>query len=71
MKCTVPRTSLLHAVKHVSPAVATRTTMPVLTMIKLVAEGDRLTLMATDNEIGIRYDLRGANSKQPGRIATR
>ncbi|MGL6073278.1 MAG: DNA polymerase III subunit beta [Fimbriiglobus sp.] len=66
MTITAPRDSLLAAVKIVAAAVGVRTTMPVLTMIKLIAEGDRLTLMATDNEIGIRYELRGIHAKQSG-----
>lgn len=59
MKITCQRDSLLTACQLVSAAVAARTTKPVLSNIKAVAQDDALTLVAYDMEVGIRYELRG------------
>jgi DNA polymerase III subunit beta len=66
MQVTSPRDSLLSAVKLVSMAVAQRTTKPILGQIKALADNDRLILMATDNEVGIRFELRGIKVSRPG-----
>jgi DNA polymerase-3 subunit beta len=66
MQVTSQRDSLLSAVKIVQMAVASRTTKPILGTIKAVAEDDRLILMGTDNEVGIRYELRGIKVGRPG-----
>ena len=66
MIVTCQRDGLLSACQIVGQAVPARTTMPVYQNIKAVAEGDRLTLMATDLEVGIRYELRGLNIQEPG-----
>jgi DNA polymerase-3 subunit beta len=60
------RDGLLTACQLVGVAVASRTTKPVLANIKAIADADRLTLIATDLEIGIRYELRGVNVEQGG-----
>lgn len=59
MKVTCPRDNLLTACQLVSAAVAARTTKPVLSNIKAVAQDDAITLVAYDMEVGIRYELRG------------
>ena len=59
MKVTCQRDGLLTACQLVSAAVAARTTKPILSNIKATAEDDRLTLIAFDTEVGIRYELRG------------
>lgn len=66
MKVTCARDSLLSACQLVQGAVAPRTTKPVLANIKAVAQDDALILMATDTEIGIRYELRGINVGRAG-----
>src|SRR5262249_13898260 len=66
MIVTCPRDSLLNACQIVSAAVPARTTMPVYQNVKAIAEGDRLMLMATDLEVGIRYELRGPAIEEPG-----
>ena len=66
MLVTCQRDSLLAAVKIVMMAVAARTTKPILGNLKAVAEGDRLILMGTDNEVGIRYELRGIKVTRAG-----
>ena len=66
MIVTCQRDGLLGACQIVGQAVPARTTMPIYQNIKAVAEGDCLTLMATDLEVGIRYELRGLNVEEPG-----
>jgi len=66
MIVTCSRDSLLNACQIVGIAVPARTTMPVYQNIKAIAETDRLVLMATDLEVGIRYDLRGPAIEEPG-----
>ena len=60
------RDGLLTACQLVGVAVPTRTTKPILTKVKAIAEGDHLTLMATDLEIGIRYTLQGVRVDEEG-----
>ena len=59
MKVTCQRDGLKTACDLVSAAVAARTTKPILSNVKATAEGDSLTLVANDTEVGIRYELRG------------
>ncbi|MBX9579186.1 MAG: DNA polymerase III subunit beta [Gemmataceae bacterium] len=66
MKVTCRRDGLLTACQLVSAAVAARTTKPVLSNVKATAEGDGLTLVAFDTEVGIRYDLRGIEVGRDG-----
>ena len=66
MIVTCPRDSLLSACQIVGIAVPARTTMPVYQNLKAIATDDRLTLMATDLEVGIRYELRGPAVEEPG-----
>ncbi|MBO0699226.1 MAG: DNA polymerase III subunit beta [Zavarzinella sp.] len=66
MIVTCPRDRLLAACQIVGIAVPARTTMPVYQNLKAIAEADRLTLMATDLEVGIRYELRGPAVEEPG-----
>lgn len=60
------RDGLLAACQLVSAAVAVRTPKPILSSIKAIAETDRLTLVATDLEVGIRYELAGVRVEEPG-----
>lgn len=66
MKVTCLRENLLTACQMVGSAVAARSTRPILSNIKAVAHDDALTLMATDLEIGIRYELRGVKVDRTG-----
>lgn len=66
MKFTCSRIALLDAMKITLPAVAARTTKPILANIKAVASGDTLTLTAQDMEIGIRYEVRGVKVLRTG-----
>ncbi|TCP52235.1 DNA polymerase-3 subunit beta [Tumebacillus sp. BK434] len=53
MKIVIQRQNLVQAIQHVQKAVSGKTTIPVLTGIKIVAAKDGLSLTATDLEIGI------------------
>ena len=66
MKMTCARDALLTACQIVQGATAKHTTMPILANIKAVTRDDALTLMATDSEIGIRYELRGVKVQRAG-----
>jgi DNA polymerase-3 subunit beta len=66
MKATFHREGFLSAVQLASAAVAPRDVKPILRNIKLIAEGDRCTLMATDLELGIRLEVRGVKVEEPG-----
>jgi DNA polymerase III subunit beta len=66
MKIQCQRDALLTACQLVGAAVAVRSTKPVLACIKAVVQDDALFLMATDNEIGVRYELRGVDVKRGG-----
>ena len=61
-----PRDGLLNACQLVSVAAATRTTKDVYADIKAVADHYKLTLLATNLEVGIRYELRGVEVREPG-----
>jgi len=60
------RDGLLAACQLVSQAVAARSTKTILMNVKAIAEEDRLTLVATDLEIGMRYQLVGVRVEDPG-----
>lgn len=66
MKVSCLRENLLTACQMVNSAVAARTTRPILSNIKAIAQEDMLILMATDLEIGIRYELRGVKVSRTG-----
>ena len=66
MKIICHREGLLSACQLVSVAVAARNVNPVLQNFKVMAEGDRCTLMATDTEVGIRMEVRSVNVEEPG-----
>ena len=66
MKLTCQTDALLAACQLVGAAVAARTTMPILANIKAVAQDDALVLMGTDQDVGIRYELRGVEVKRAG-----
>lgn len=66
MKVKCQRDGLLTACQLVGQAVAARTTKPILASVKAVAHDDALTLMATDLEVGVRYELRGIDVQRAG-----
>jgi DNA polymerase-3 subunit beta len=67
MKMSCAREGLLSAFQLVSAAMPSRDVKPILKNVKAIVEGDRCTLMATDLEVGIRYDvLGGLNVEESG-----
>lgn len=72
MKVIVDRTALMNAVNLVSGAVAARTPKIQLTCIKLSArkgaEGNELTLEATDAEIGLRLSISQVDVNKAGEV---
>jgi len=66
MKVRCHREGLLSAFQLTSVAVPSRDLKPVLKNIKVIADGDRCTLLATDLELGIRLEVRGLNVEESG-----
>jgi DNA polymerase-3 subunit beta len=53
MKLSIERSALLRSLGHVQNVVERRTTIPILSNVKLVAEADRLGLTATDMDLSL------------------
>lgn len=53
MEFTIQRDQLTHAIGTVSKAVSSRTTIPILTGIKIVADEDGIILTASDSDVSI------------------
>ena len=53
MKLTIERAALLRTLAHVQNVVERRTTIPILSNVKLAAEGGRLGLTATDMDLSL------------------
>lgn len=75
MQVSVQREKLSSAVSHVSKAVSSRTTIPILTGIKLKADAEGLTLTASDSDISIEVLIPleegeewGVTVHQPGSV---
>lgn len=68
MKLHCHRPSLMSAFQVVNAVVPSRTPREILKNIKLEVEGDRATLIGTDQEVGIRYDIQGVESTDSGEI---
>ncbi len=68
MQALVTRTDLLDAFAMVSGVVPMRSPKPILRDLLLeVREGAGATLMATDLEVGIRFEVTGVTAERPGR----
>jgi len=66
MKITCAREPLLAAVQIVNQAISPRATRIILRNIKATANGGMLTLLGTDNEVSIRYDIENVVVDRPG-----
>jgi DNA polymerase-3 subunit beta len=67
MKATAPREALRKAVQIVMPATGKASgPRPILTCVKVAAADDAVTLTATDTEIGVRFEIRGATVLRAG-----
>jgi len=67
MKLTIDRNALMRALSHVQAVVERRNTIPILSNVLLAAEGDRLSLTATDLDIEAS-DAAEAKVKKAGSI---
>lgn len=66
MKITVNRAAMLAAYQTVSQACSTKGIISALASVKCKVVGNGCTLMATDNEIGIRLEMRSLNVHREG-----
>lgn len=66
MKIVCEREKFLHPFQLAASVVAVRDVKPVLQNVKIKALGDKVTLMATDSEIGIRIDVADIQIEQEG-----
>ncbi|QDU59175.1 DNA polymerase III subunit beta [Planctomycetes bacterium Pan216] len=71
MKLTANREGLLTAFQVVSSVVPARSTKPILTQIKLEASQEQSVLLATDLEMGVRYQVSGLQIQEPGQAVLR
>lgn len=68
MKLTAPRDSLSAALQLVGRAVSNRGTLPSLGGILLIADGDSLTLRATDTELALTRTVEEVTPQRPGTV---
>jgi DNA polymerase-3 subunit beta len=66
MKITCNREKMLHAFQTVAAIAPARSPKPILQNVKLEVAKDKATLMATDLEVGIRYEVAGVETDAPG-----
>ena len=66
MKVIAQTSALQDALALAGSIVVARSPKPVLQCIKLVADADTLTVMATDQEVGCRYLLTSVKVVEPG-----
>ena len=66
MKVICDQSALAEALGIVGSVVASRTPTPVLTCIKLTAEDGRMTLSATDGDVGLRMTMEQVEVDQAG-----
>ena len=66
MKVIAQTAALQEALALAGSIVVSRTPKPVLQCIKLIAAEDTLTLMATDLEVGCRYQITAVKVEEPG-----
>jgi len=68
MKVVCDRATLTHGVQVASGVVPHRSPKPVLGCLKLEAQGDRVTVLATDLEVGIRFSMSKMEVQEPGEV---
>ena len=66
MKITTSRENLLRALQLTTGVVERRQTLPILSNLLLVAEGDSLTMTGTDLEVELKAVVDGVVVEQPG-----
>ncbi len=68
MKITCHREKLLSAFQTASSVAPTRSPKPILQNVKFEASGQNATLLATDLEIGVRYEVSGVEIGAAGSV---
>lgn len=68
MKLNCDREKLLQAFQTAAGVASAKSPKQVLQNVKLDAKADRVTLMATDLEVGIRMDVTGVTVEVPGTV---
>lgn len=68
MKFSVNREQFLSALQTVSGAIPSRSPRPILQDVKLVVEKDKLELLGTDTEVGIRYVMEIPKTKESAAV---
>lgn len=68
MKIVGERDKLLAAFQTAATVAPSRSPKPILQNIKLVAEKDKVTFLATDTEVGIRLEVPGVEVVAPGSV---
>jgi DNA polymerase-3 subunit beta len=68
MKLSCSRSALLSAWQVVSAIVPTRTPKEILRNVKLTVAGGKATLLATDQEVGVRYELNDVETSSVGEV---
>ncbi|MBV9848795.1 MAG: DNA polymerase III subunit beta [Armatimonadetes bacterium] len=66
LKAVSPRKELFEGIQTVGKAVATRSSLPILTHVRIAAQGGKVSLMATDLEMWMEHTLAGAAIKGEG-----
>ncbi len=66
MKFTVSRQSILEAFQVVGLVISPRAIRPILSHVHMVAQGDLLTVMGTDLEMSIRFQVHLDQVEEPG-----
>ncbi|WP_146447870.1 DNA polymerase III subunit beta [Bythopirellula polymerisocia] len=66
MKISCDREQLLHAFQTVASVAPSRSPKPILQNVKLEVTAEKVTLLATDLEVGIRHDVEGVDIQLPG-----
>lgn len=66
MKISCDREQLLQAFQTAASVAPSRSPKPILQNVKLEVTGDKVTLLATDLEVGIRHNVTGVDVQSPG-----
>src|SRR5258707_14188854 len=66
MRAMCHREGLLAACQLTSAAIPTKDLKPILKNLKAIAGDGRCTIIATDQEVGIRLDVQGLTIQEPG-----
>lgn len=69
MKIQVPQPELVRALSAVANVVSSKTTLPILSTILFDAEGDELTLAATDLDVTVVTRISGVKVEKAGKAA--